>query len=168
MSVLGGSGTKAQSPSETQVQTFTVEEAVAFALKNYPAVRASLERVRAAEAGVGLARTSYLPRTDILWQRHPFKSRYCISVDAEPQCTRLCPPEPRLTPYGTLSTNTPEKALRTRKNTINQSAVTRSASGRLGVDMKMWKRRMLTITGPRRSSPNGTYLFATKSKPLTI
>src|SRR6516162_302723 len=68
VSVLGGSRAKAQSPGETRVQTFTLEEAVAFALKNYPAVRASLERVRAAEAGVGVARTSYLPRTDILWQ----------------------------------------------------------------------------------------------------
>ena len=68
VSLLGGSRTKAQSPSDTQLQTFTLDEAVAFALKNYPAVRASLERVRAAEAGVGVARTSYLPRTDILWQ----------------------------------------------------------------------------------------------------
>jgi outer membrane protein TolC len=66
--VLGESRAKAQSQSETQVRTFTVDEAVAFALKNYPAVRASLERVRAAEAGVGVARTSYLPRTDLLWQ----------------------------------------------------------------------------------------------------
>src|SRR5215469_11034943 len=68
VSVLGGSRGKAQSPGETRVQTFTLEEAVAFALKNYPAVRASLERVRGAEAGVGVARTSYLPRTDLLWQ----------------------------------------------------------------------------------------------------
>src|SRR5499427_3025916 len=68
VSLPGGSRTKAQSPSDTQLQTFTLQEAVAFALKNYPAVRASLERVRAAEAGVGVARTSYLPRTDILWQ----------------------------------------------------------------------------------------------------
>jgi outer membrane protein TolC len=45
-----------------------LEEAVDFALKNYPAVRASLERVNAAQAGVGLARTSYLPRADMLWQ----------------------------------------------------------------------------------------------------
>jgi outer membrane protein TolC len=47
---------------------FTLEQAVDFALKNYPAVRASLERVKAAEAGVGLARTNYLPRADMLWQ----------------------------------------------------------------------------------------------------
>src|SRR5215813_14728195 len=54
--------------SEPAKRTFTLEQAVDFALKNYPAVRASLERSRAAEAGVGVARTSYLPRTDILWQ----------------------------------------------------------------------------------------------------
>jgi outer membrane protein TolC len=47
---------------------FTVEDAVDFALKNYPAVRAALERVGAAQAGVGLARTSYLPRADMMWQ----------------------------------------------------------------------------------------------------
>ena len=58
VSLPGGSRTKAQSPSDTQLQTFTLEEAVAFALKNYPAVRASLERVRAAEAGVGVACTT--------------------------------------------------------------------------------------------------------------
>ena len=39
-----------------------------FALKNYPAVRASLERVRAAQAGIGLAQTNYLPRADMVWQ----------------------------------------------------------------------------------------------------
>ncbi|PYT61940.1 MAG: TolC family protein [Acidobacteria bacterium] len=59
--VLGQSG-------QQKTRVFTLEEAVNFALKNYPAVRASLERVRAAEAGVGLARTNYLPRADVLWQ----------------------------------------------------------------------------------------------------
>src|SRR6266481_7285302 len=59
----------AQTPSaEPAKKVFTLEQAVDFALKNYPAVRASLERVRAAEAGVGLARTNYLPRADVLWQ----------------------------------------------------------------------------------------------------
>jgi outer membrane protein len=61
--------TLAQTPSAEQAKrVFTLEQAVDFALKNYPAVRASLERVRVAEAGVGLARTNYLPRADILWQ----------------------------------------------------------------------------------------------------
>jgi outer membrane protein len=61
--------TPAQTPSAEQAKkVFTLEQAVDFALKNYPAVRASLERVRAADAGVGLARTNYLPRADVLWQ----------------------------------------------------------------------------------------------------
>jgi len=46
----------------------TLEEAIDYALGNYPAVRAVLEQVSAARAGVGLARTSYLPRADSLWQ----------------------------------------------------------------------------------------------------
>jgi outer membrane protein len=54
--------------SEAANKPLTLEEAVDFALKNYPAVRASLERVKAAEAGVGLARTNYLPRADMVWQ----------------------------------------------------------------------------------------------------
>src|SRR5258708_26474465 len=49
-------------------KVLTLEEAVDFALKNYPAVRASLQRVNAAQAGVGLARTSYFPPADMLWQ----------------------------------------------------------------------------------------------------
>src|SRR6266568_882595 len=49
-------------------KVFTLEEAVDFSLKNYPAVRASLERVTAAQSGIGLARTNYLPRADMLWQ----------------------------------------------------------------------------------------------------
>src|SRR6266403_1476101 len=66
----------AQSP-----KVLTLEQAVDFALKNYPAVRASLERVSAAQAGVGLARTSYLPRADMLWQRN--------QATAESSVTRL-------------------------------------------------------------------------------
>ena len=55
-------------PAAEQERLLTLEEAVDFALKNYPAVRAALERVTAAQAGVGLARTSYLPRADVVWQ----------------------------------------------------------------------------------------------------
>src|SRR6201981_2038641 len=54
--------------SEAVKKVLTLEEAVDFALKNYPAVRASLERVKAAQAGIGLARTNYLPRADMVWQ----------------------------------------------------------------------------------------------------
>ena len=53
---------------KTDQGVFTLQSAIQFAAKNYPAVRAALERVNAARAGVSLARTSYLPRADMLWQ----------------------------------------------------------------------------------------------------
>jgi len=61
-------GVLAQYPTAGKTKVFTLEEAVDFALKNYPAVRASLERASAARGGVALARTNYMPRADMLWQ----------------------------------------------------------------------------------------------------
>lgn len=60
----------AQSRGDAGLGVFTLEDAVDFALKNYPAVRAALERKSAAETGIGLARTNYLPRADALWQNN--------------------------------------------------------------------------------------------------
>ncbi len=51
-------------------QTLNFEQAVELALKNYPAIRAALAQRQAAEAGVELARTNYLPRADMLWQQN--------------------------------------------------------------------------------------------------
>jgi outer membrane protein TolC len=51
-------------------QTLNFEQAVELALKNYPAIRASQAQRRAAEAGVDLARTTYLPRVDMIWQQN--------------------------------------------------------------------------------------------------
>lgn len=62
-----GQTTLAQSRLDEK-KVLTLEEAVDFALKNYPAVRAALERVTAAEAGVALARTNFLPKADMVWQ----------------------------------------------------------------------------------------------------
>lgn len=72
--------------NEEKAKVFTLEEAIDFALKNYPAVRASRERINAAQAGVGLARTSYLPRADMLWQSN-FGSRNNIFGVLLPQST---------------------------------------------------------------------------------
>ncbi len=55
-------------PQDPPAQSFTLDEAVRYALENYPAVRASLEKVSGAKAGVDLAKTNYLPRLDSLWQ----------------------------------------------------------------------------------------------------
>lgn len=49
-------------------KSYTLDEAIRYALANYPAVRASMERVTAARAGVTLARTNYLPQFNSLWQ----------------------------------------------------------------------------------------------------
>ncbi|HKA55535.1 MAG TPA: TolC family protein [Candidatus Binatia bacterium] len=44
--------------------------AVELALSNYPAVRAAQAQAGAARAGIDLARTAYLPHTDLLWQEN--------------------------------------------------------------------------------------------------
>lgn len=67
---LCGASALAQQPAAPigEVKEFTVQQAVSYALANYPAVRAALEQYNAAKAGVGLARTNYLPRLDGVWQ----------------------------------------------------------------------------------------------------
>jgi outer membrane protein len=51
-------------------QPLTLDAAIRFAAERYPALRAAQEQVQAADAGVSLARTAYLPRLDALWQSH--------------------------------------------------------------------------------------------------
>lgn len=46
----------------------TLNEVVELALTNYPAIKESRARAQAAEERIGVARTSYLPRLDLLWQ----------------------------------------------------------------------------------------------------
>jgi outer membrane protein len=58
----------AQSSLKPPENPLTLDQAVDFALANYPAVRASMERALASKEGVSLSRTTYLPRTDLLWQ----------------------------------------------------------------------------------------------------
>jgi outer membrane protein len=55
---------------ESPLRTFTLEEAMDFALANYPGMRAAQEQLAAARAGVGVAQTAYLPRADLLWQEN--------------------------------------------------------------------------------------------------
>jgi outer membrane protein TolC len=49
-------------------KVLTLEDALNYALLHYPAVRASLEQVSAARAGVTLARTQYLPQLSGVYQ----------------------------------------------------------------------------------------------------
>ena len=55
---------------DAQPQTMSLEQAVGLALENYPAIRAAKAQKSSAEASVGLARTAYLPRADLLWQQN--------------------------------------------------------------------------------------------------
>lgn len=55
---------------ESSPQTLKLDQAVEIALTNYPAIRAARAQTQAAAAGVDLARTSYLPHADLLWQEN--------------------------------------------------------------------------------------------------
>jgi len=58
----------AQAPIKPPTGPLTLDQAMDFGLAHYPAVRASMERALASKEGVSLSRTTYLPRTDLLWQ----------------------------------------------------------------------------------------------------
>src|ERR1044072_2959419 len=51
-----------------RAQPLTIGQAVETALQNYPSIQVSQEQIRAAAAGIQLARTAYLPRVDALAQ----------------------------------------------------------------------------------------------------
>src|SRR5579859_1222378 len=68
MILLGEAISSAQTSVKPPQSPLTLDQAVDFALANYPGVRASMERALASKEGVSLSRTSYLPRTDLLWQ----------------------------------------------------------------------------------------------------
>jgi outer membrane protein TolC len=65
--VLSPTRAAAQSPGSGPL---TLNDAIQLALKNYPAIKESRARTQAAEEGVGLARTAYLPRLDMVWQEN--------------------------------------------------------------------------------------------------
>ena len=57
-----------QAPSSSAPSSFTLRQAVEFALAHYPQARAAAQKLIAAQAGVKLARTDYLPHADMMWQ----------------------------------------------------------------------------------------------------
>ena len=66
-SPVGGWAQATAGPSAPQ-QTFTLEQAIQYAVDHYPTVRAALEQIDVSTAGVSVARAAYLPRLDALWQ----------------------------------------------------------------------------------------------------
>jgi outer membrane protein len=53
-----------------QPTSIKLEDAVALAATNYPAIRTAKAQVAATAAGIDLARTAYAPRLDLLWQQN--------------------------------------------------------------------------------------------------
>ena len=56
------------STEKNETLSLTLDQAVEFALSHYPAIRVAVAQASAANSGVGLAHTAYLPRTDLVWQ----------------------------------------------------------------------------------------------------
>jgi outer membrane protein len=54
--------------AQSSPTTLTLEQALQYALDHCPTVRAALEQVNASTANVSVARGSYLPRFDSVWQ----------------------------------------------------------------------------------------------------
>src|SRR2546428_1141716 len=65
--VVSRTDAAAQSPVSGPL---TLNDAIQRALKNPPAIKESRARAQAAEEGVGVARTAYLPRLDMMWQEN--------------------------------------------------------------------------------------------------
>ena len=61
-------GASAQVPPASPSTVFTLDQALQYAVDHYPTVRAALEQIDASTAGVGVAKSAYLPRLDSLWQ----------------------------------------------------------------------------------------------------
>jgi outer membrane protein TolC len=66
--VLLSTTARAQVGDSQSAHTFTLEQALQYAVDHYPTVRAALEQVTASAANVAVAKTAYLPRFDSLWQ----------------------------------------------------------------------------------------------------
>ena len=65
---VGAATAEAQQGSPSPAQTFTLGQALQYALEHYPTVRAALEQVAVASANVDVARGGYLPRFEGVWQ----------------------------------------------------------------------------------------------------
>jgi outer membrane protein len=66
--MIAPSAASAQATAETTSNPLTLEQVIATATANYPAIRAAQAQQRGAYEAIGVAKTAYLPRADILWQ----------------------------------------------------------------------------------------------------
>ena len=58
----------AQAPDTSGPKGLTLEQVIETADANHPAIKEATAKQKAAQGGIAVARTAYLPRTDVLWQ----------------------------------------------------------------------------------------------------
>ena len=58
----------AQTASTNGSPAITLDQAIEAAKAHYPAIKAAQAQQQAAQGAIGVAKTAYLPRTDLLWQ----------------------------------------------------------------------------------------------------
>jgi outer membrane protein TolC len=58
----------AQTTGAGATGVMTLEQVIETANAKYPAIKAAQAQQKAAQGGIAVARTAYLPRTDVLWQ----------------------------------------------------------------------------------------------------
>jgi outer membrane protein len=58
----------AQATGSSGPSAMTLEQVIETATANYPAIKAAQAQQRAAQGAIGVAKTAYLPHSDILWQ----------------------------------------------------------------------------------------------------
>src|SRR3984957_14423410 len=63
-----GQSAFAQVPIQDSPAALTLAQVVEAARNHYPAIQAAQAQQRAAEGAIRVAKTAYLPRTDVLWQ----------------------------------------------------------------------------------------------------
>lgn len=66
--LVGFPGLLGQAVEAGGQSTMTLEQAIATAKARYPRIMAAQAQQRAAQGAIGVAKTAYLPRTDLLWQ----------------------------------------------------------------------------------------------------
>jgi outer membrane protein len=58
----------AQNPERNGPSGITLEQVIESAKAHYPAIKVAQAQQQAAQGAIGVAKTAYLPRTDLLWQ----------------------------------------------------------------------------------------------------
>jgi outer membrane protein len=66
--VVGRQDAFAQAPTQDRPAALTLEQVIEAARLRYPAIQAAQAQQKAVEGAIGVAKTAYLPRTDVLWQ----------------------------------------------------------------------------------------------------